>query len=157
MKIDKKCDKILNMIENIFFEKEKSKSEILNFSPLSLAFLGDGVWTLLIREYLCIHSTYKNTNLHRITTKFVKATYQAKLLDALFDSLSEEEQDVARRARNTKVATIAKNASLVEYKKATSFEAILGYLYLTKRFSRIKEIFEKIKSEIEESIKAGKK
>lgn len=145
------------MIENIFFEKEKSKSEILNFSPLSLAFLGDGVWTLLIREYLCIYSTYKNTNLHRITTKFVKATYQAKLLDALFDSLSEEEQDVARRARNTKSATVAKNASLAEYKKATSFEAILGYLYLTKRFSRIKEIFEKIKSEIEESIKAGKK
>lgn len=137
------------MIEDIFFDNSKTERQILDLSPLSLAFLGDGVWTLLVREYLCSHSTYKNTNLHRITTRFVKATYQAELLDKIYDSMQASEQEIVRRARNAKMTTTAKNASLSEYKKSTSFEAVLGYLYLTKNFSRIKEIFGKIKDELD--------
>ncbi len=137
------------MIEDIFFDNGKSHREILDLSPLSLAFLGDGVWTLLVREYLCSHSTYKNTNLHRITTRFVKATYQAELLDKIYDSMQASEQEIVRRARNAKMTTTAKNASLSEYKKSTSFEAVLGYLYLTKNFSRIKEIFRCVKDELD--------
>lgn len=145
------------MIEGISFEKGLTHNEILNLSPLSLAFLGDGVWTLLIRSYLCNHSTYKNTSLHKLTTKFVKASFQASFYDSIINSLSQDEQDVAKRARNAKLNTVAKHASLQDYKKATSLEAILGFDYLTKNFDRIKEIFLVVKTQIDDCLKEEKR
>lgn len=145
------------MIESISFDRVLTHNEILNLSPLSLAFLGDGVWTLLIRSYLCNHSTYKNASLHRLTTKFVKASFQASFYDKISSILSKDEQDVAKRARNVKLNTIAKHASIQDYKKATSLEAVLGLDYLTKKFDRIKEIFSFVKSEIDDCLKEGKR
>lgn len=117
-------------------------NELNQINPLNLAFIGDGVWTLMVRDFFCKHTNFKNNNLHKLTTKFVKATYQAKALDKLQDLLTDDEKDLARRSRNTKMNTTSKNASLQDYKKATGFEAIIGYLYLLKDNNRIKKIFD---------------
>lgn len=112
------------MLENIKLNKKYTESDIININPLNLAFIGDAVWTLLVREFMCNNTNYKNNNLHKLTTKFVKAVFQAKALEKLEDVLTTEEKDISRRARNTKINTASKNASLAEYKKATSFEAV---------------------------------
>lgn len=106
-------------------------------SPLSLAFVGDAVWSLIVRQYFCVHSTYKNTALHRLTTRLVKATFQSQALAEVEGYFTEEEKGVARRARNVHLTTTAKNASLTDYRRATSFEAVIGYLYLRGEKSRL--------------------
>ena len=134
------------MIDNLELEKLKfrceKESDIENTNTLNLAFIGDAVWTLMVRDFFCEKTNFKNNNLHKLTTKYVKATYQAKALEQIGELLTDFEKDLARRARNTKMNTTSKNASLAEYKKATGFEAILGYLYLSKNFDRIKLIFD---------------
>lgn len=138
------CDKIKNMIENIKFNNAQTSFDAIQNNSLNLAFIGDAVWSLLVREYFLYNTQFKNNNLHKLTTKFVKATYQAKALDILQVDLTDLEKDIARRARNVKMNTVAKNAPLADYKKATSFEAVIGYLYLTNSFDRIKEFFNKL-------------
>lgn len=132
------------MINDIKFFKSLTDRQVVDINPLNLAFIGDAVWTILVREFFCQHTNFKNNNLHKLTTKFVKAVYQAKALDILQEDLTEDEKDISRRARNTKLNTISKNASLVEYKKATSFEAVIGYLYLLGNFDRLNLFFEKL-------------
>ena len=132
------------MIEEIKNSLKKSDNELVNTNALNLAFMGDAVWTFLIREYFCVNTNFKNNNLHKLTTKFVKATFQAKIIDFLADFFTEEEKDLIKRARNTKMHTVSKNATLSEYKKATGFEAVLGYLYFSNNFERIKLLFSEI-------------
>ena len=129
------------MLKDLKLKKELSMDDILQINPLNLAFVGDAVWTLIVRDYFCENTMYKNNFLHKLTTKFVKATYQAKALDSICDILFEDEKEISRRARNTKINTASKNASLSDYKKATSFEAIIGYLFLLERFERIEFLF----------------
>ena len=116
---------------------DKKRASSLN--PLTLAFVGDGVWTLFVRDYFCKNTDFKNSNLHSLTTRFVKASFQASALDRI--PLTDEEKTIARRARNSHNNTIAKNATLFDYKKATSFEAIIGFLYLTGESKRLNEFF----------------
>jgi len=123
-------------------ERNFTENEIVEVNPLNLAFIGDAVWTLLVRDFFCEHTGYKNNNLHKLTTKYVKAVYQAKALEILQNDLTEQELNISRRARNTKVNTMAKNATLAEYKKATSFEAVIGYNYLLGNFDRINFFFD---------------
>ena len=132
------------MIDKIKFSKIQSNFDASQNNSLNLAFIGDAVWTLLVRDYFLHKTDYKNNNLHKLTTKFVKAVYQAKALDLLHEDLTEIEKDIARRARNTKMNTVSKNAPIADYKKATSFEAVIGYLYLTNNFERIKNFFDKL-------------
>lgn len=133
-------DKIKDSCKQDEFEASLNNS-------LNLAFVGDAVWTLFVRDYFANNTNYKNTFLHKLTTKFVKASYQALALDKLQENLTALEKDLARRARNTKMNTVSKNASIADYKKATGFEAIIGYLYLTENFERIKEIFNILKQD----------
>lgn len=135
-------------MKDITFEKSLTHEKAVEISSLSLAFLGDALWSLLVRNFFCERTSFKNNLLHTLTTKFVKASYQAKALDKVQKILTEQEIDVARRARNTKMHTVSKNASLQDYKKATSFEAIFGYDYLKHDFERIEEIFEFLKSDL---------
>lgn len=130
------------MIEKIKNTKNYTHREVVEINSLNLAFIGDAVWTLMVREFFCNHTNFKNNDLHKLTTKFVKAVYQAKALDKLQEVLYENEKDIARRARNTKMHTVSKNAPLADYKKATSFEAVIGYLYLLGDIDRIKSFFE---------------
>lgn len=125
-----------------------SQSEALNHNVLVFAFVGDAVFTLFVREFLASTSTKKAGILHTETSKYVKASYQAKLLDLLGSNLTEREAQLCKTARNIKTHNIAKNSNLEEYKKATSFESLLGYLYMTKQSTRLMEILNICKSQI---------
>lgn len=107
------------------------------YSPLTLAYLGDAVYEMVIRT-ICVKRTNMQTQkLHRKVTGYVSAKEQAKMMDALIGELTEEEESIYRRGRNSKPYTKAKNASMEEYLKATGFEALVGYLYLQKEYERM--------------------
>ena len=107
------------------------------YSQLTLAYLGDAVYEMVIRT-ICVKRTNMQTQkLHRKVTGYVSAKAQAKMMDALIGELTEEEESIYRRGRNSKPYTKAKNASMEEYLKATGFEALVGYLYLQKEYERM--------------------
>ena len=107
------------------------------YSPLTLAYLGDAVYEMVVRT-ICVKRTNMQTQkLHRKVTGYVSAKAQAKMMDALIGELTEEEESIYRRGRNSKPYTKAKNASMEEYLKATGFEALVGYLYLQKEYERM--------------------
>lgn len=125
---------------DIFNMQAKSPKEVLMVNPQSLAFVGDAVYTLFVRTHFCLTSLARSRKLHKQSIDFVKATAQSKALDDIIDTLTEDELAVAKRARNTKVNTMSKNAKMIEYKKSTAFEALIGYLYLCGNNDRLNEI-----------------
>lgn len=118
---------ILLTVNEIFNSKEVRPNE---YSPLALAFIGDSVFDLVIKSVIVEKANCQVNKLQNKTSKIVRATTQALIVDALKDELSEEEANIYRRGRNAKPYTKAKNASYSEYCKATGFEALVGYLYL---------------------------
>lgn len=116
------------------------QQDIRAYSPLTLAYVGDAVYELVIRTVLVDRANRPANALHRASIKYVSAGAQARIMEALQDRLTEEEAAVYRRGRNSKPHTTAKNASIAEYMKATGFEAVLGYLYLTGRTERMLEL-----------------
>ena len=114
--------------------------DILDLNPQVLAFVGDGVYSLYIREKLVISTGLKGVKLHNATTNFVKANGQSNFIEKILPLLNEVELGVFKRARNHKTQSVAKNASIIDYKRATGLEALLGYLYLTKQSDRLNEI-----------------
>lgn len=112
------------------------KQDIRTYSPLTLAYIGDGVFDLIIRTVVVDKGNTSPNELHRHTSSIVKAHTQALMAEALMEELTEEEHDVYRRGRNAKSFTTAKNATVADYRKATGFEALMGYLYLDDRFDR---------------------
>ena len=117
-----------------------SEAEALQISPVTLAFVGDAVYSLFVRERLTLTVGGKAADLQRIAAKVVSAKGQSEFLDKLLPTLNEEEEGVFRRAKNAKKATKSKSASRLEYNRSTGFEAVLGYLYLTGRDARIFEL-----------------
>ncbi len=112
-------------------------TDIRTYSPLALAYIGDGIFDLVIRSVVVGRGNTRANELHCRTSRIVKAQTQAKLIESVLPQLTDEEADVYRRGRNAHSATIAKNASMSDYRKATGLEALLGYLYLTDQFERI--------------------
>ena len=110
-------------------------------SPLSLAFVGDGVFELLVRERLLRNGPMPAGKLHRLAVRQVSAKAQAKTFDALAAALNEDELAILRRGRNASGATVPKSCTPVEYRKATAIEALFGYLYLSGELSRINELY----------------
>ena len=110
------------------------------YYALGLAYIGDGVYDLVIRTLVLELGNGKVREFHRITSGIVKAESQAKTYRAIESELTEEEQAVFHRGRNAKSATSAKNASIVSYRIATGLEALMGYLYLSHRMDRIMEL-----------------
>jgi len=131
-----------------FFEKISDKmnlttEELNQLSPLVLAYIGDSVYELLIRTHTVSNNEKLSVNkLHKVSIGFVKAHAQSDAVHELMDSLREDELNIVRRGRNSKSGTVPKNADLMEYKYATGFESLIGYLYLKKDFDRLMEIFE---------------
>ena len=123
-------------------EITKSKQDINMLSPLTWAYVGDGVYELYIRTKLVNETNLKPHKLHIEAIKYVKAQAQAELLQKIYDKLSEEEKDIVRRGRNAENHHLPKNSNIQEYMYATAFEALIGYLYLTKQNRRIKEILD---------------
>lgn len=114
--------------------------DVRTYSPLALAYIGDGIFDLVIRTVIVGKGNTKASQLHYQTSHIVKAQSQALMIEALEGDLTEEEADIYRRGRNAKSTTMAKNASMADYRKATGFEALMGYLYLTDRFERVVEL-----------------
>ena len=114
--------------------------DIRTYSPLALAFIGDGIYDLIIRSLVVAKGNTKAGELHRRTSQIVKAHTQAEMIDVLLPKLSVEEADIYRRGRNAKSPTMAKNATMTDYRKATGFEALMGWLYLRDEFVRIVEL-----------------
>jgi len=127
-------------VEN-YFEACMEKREINQISALGLAHLGDGVFELLVRTWLCAHGGAMAKNLHRATVAHVSAPAQAARLDRMLPLLTEEELEIYRRGRNAHVHAIPKNATPQEYSKATGLECLFGALYLMGRRARINELF----------------
>lgn len=114
--------------------------DVKTYSPLTLAYIGDGVFDLIIRSVIVAKGNTKASQLHQRTSQIVKAHSQAELIEALLPHLTEEEADVYRRGRNAKSPTMAKNATMADYRKATGLEALVGYLYVTDQFERAVEL-----------------
>ena len=113
------------------------------YSPLVLAYIGDAVYELLIRTKVINHGSMQVNKMHKKSASLVKAETQANLIKAIQDDLTEEELAVYKRGRNANSATMAKHATMSDYRRATGFEALMGYLYLTCRTERILELAKK--------------
>lgn len=124
----------MKCLEDIF-DKTNEKPELIH--SLSLAFLGDVIHSLYMRNKLVCSKDFKQKDMQRITSQVVCAKNQAKTFDFIFSDLQSNEMDVALRARNAKTNNIAKNSSIEEYKKSTAFEALLGYEYLKGEIDRL--------------------
>ena len=111
-----------------------------NLSPVTLAFVGDAVYSLYVREKLVLSTDFSTGTLQKLTSVEVSAHGQSELLNAVLPKFTEEENDVFRRGRNAKKSTKSKNASVAEYNRSTGFEAVLGYLYLSGQYKRISEL-----------------
>ncbi len=114
--------------------------DIRTYSPLALAYIGDGVYDLVIRSIVVARGNTRAGELHRRTSRIVRAQAQAQMIDVLLPRLTEEEREVYRRGRNAKSPTMAKNATMLDYRKATGFEALMGWLYLRDEFARVVEL-----------------
>ena len=116
--------------------------DLSTFSPLTLAFIGDGVYEIIIRTLIVDQGNTSPSRLHKQSAHIVKAASQAAVIDLLEPELTEEEKDIVRRGRNAKSNTHAKNASVMDYRKATALEALLGWLYLKGEDQRILTLVE---------------
>jgi ribonuclease-3 family protein len=110
--------------------------DVKTYSPLTLAYIGDGVYELIIRTVLVKRGNCQANKLHKRASQLVKAKAQSDIIHEIMEELSEEELAVYKRGRNAKSATMAKNATMSDYRRATGFEALIGYLYLREEMIR---------------------
>ena len=138
--MEKNLNRPDDLLEDLFHLKEKDYSQ---YSPLTLAYIGDAVFDLAVRTVLVRRANRQPHKLHQAASKVVSAPAQAAMAAVLYPVLTQEETDVFRRGKNAKPATGAKNASHADYMEATGFEALLGWLYLTRQYTRLLELIEK--------------
>lgn len=117
-----------------------------DYSPLALAFLGDAVYELKIRDMIVKSGIRKVNDLHNAVVEKVRASFQSRAILAIGDKLTEEENLIYHRGRNSGGVKAPKNADVVEYRRATGLEALFGYLYIEGRFERIDELISEILS-----------
>lgn len=117
-----------------------TKTEAAQINVVTLAFVGDTVYSMYVRERLTLDVGGKSSELQKAAARIVSAKGQSEFLDKLLPLLTEDEEDVFRRAKNAKKGAKSKSASHLEYNRSTGFEAVLGYLYLTGNEERIKEL-----------------
>lgn len=130
----------LDLYEQIKKQMESCDIDILTYSPLTLAYIGDAIYELVIRTLVVAEGNSQVNKLHQRTSALVNAKTQANMIMFLMDELTEEEHRIYKRGRNAKSCTSAKNASVVDYRTATGFEALMGYLYLTKQSTRMMQL-----------------
>ena len=130
-----------------YFNLNQSADQIRAISNLGLAHVGDCVYELMIRSWLCLHGKATNRGLHKATVKYVSAPAQAKFAGKILSLLTQEEADVFRRGRNSSPHTIPKAASREEYQTATALEALFGYLWLKGETERLNELFDAMMEE----------
>ncbi len=126
-----------DIMKDISFESPKS------YSPLALAYIGDAVHTMYIRSRILETGDKKVNELHKLCSFFVKANAQSRVILKLLGELTEEEEAVYKRGRNAKSYTVPKNADVTDYRHATGFEALIGYLYLSKDVERLEYLLDR--------------
>ena len=131
-----------------YFHMHMDPKRINSISNLGLAHIGDGVFELLTRSWICGHGDLTVGRMHRDTINLVKATAQARFADKMLPLLSEEEKALYRRGKNSHVHAVPKSCTPAEYAKATGVEALFGALYLAGRTERINEIFVTVMEEL---------
>lgn len=131
-----------------YFELAMEPGPLHEISSIALAHLGDAVYEVLVRSWLCVHGKATGKGLHRATVALVCAPEQARRAERILPELTEEELAVFRRGRNAHVHSIPQNASRGEYQTATALEALFGYLYLLGRRDRINALFVKMMEEV---------
>ncbi len=127
-------DKMFTNLKNL------TNQEAKNLNPQVLAFVGDSVYTMFIRTMLAEKFDVKSGKLHTLANEYVKAGGQSDAVERVLQILTEEELAIFKRARNYKTHSVAKNATVVDYKRATGFEALVGYLYLIGNYERLNQI-----------------
>lgn len=132
--MEKSIEELIPYLEESF---QLPEIDIKTYSPLVLAYIGDGIYDVIIRTIIVAKGNSQPNKLHRRTSQLVKASAQSAMIELIMDELTEEEQKVYKRGRNARSATVAKNASMVDYRRATGFEALMGYLYLQGQLKRI--------------------
>ena len=131
------------MLEN-FRTREFSKDEARRLNPLQLALVGDAVYEVFIRGYILSNNTELSAHkIHKKAIGYVKAKSQSDIMHGIEDLLTEEESYIYKRGRNAKSATVPKNADVRDYRMATGFEALVGYLYLINDIERLEFVFNK--------------
>ena len=124
-----------------YFHLNASQETISTISNLGLAHLGDGVFELMVRSWLCLHGKATAKGLHKAAVSYVAAPAQARMAEKIKPILTGEERDVFRRGRNASPHSIPQNASREEYQTATALEALFGWLYLQGQHDRLNELF----------------
>lgn len=127
-------DKMFTNLKNLTVQEAK------NLNPQVLAFVGDSVYTLFVRTMLAEKFDVKSGKLHTLANEYVKAGGQSDALEKILEILTEEELAIFKRARNYKTHSVAKNANVIDYKRATGFEAVVGYIYLIGNYERLNQI-----------------
>lgn len=133
-------ESVISVIGYLKKELNLPEQDIRTYSPLTLAFIGDGIYDIVIRTMIVEKGNAPVNKLHKQVSNLVKAKAQMDIFHKIEKNLTEEELAVFKRGRNAKSFTTAKNASITEYRTATGFEALMGYLYLTDRFHRLVEL-----------------
>ena len=128
---------LMNLIREEFALKDV---DIRTYSPLALAYIGDGIYELVIRSILVGKGNAQANRLHKKASSLVNAAAQSEMIERLKEELTEEELQVFKRGRNANSATMAKHATVSDYRKATGMEALMGYLYLTGNLKRLIEL-----------------
>ena len=131
------------MEESINYLKEQFELpdvDIRSYSPQVLAYIGDGIYELMIRTILVGRGNCQANDLHKRASSYVKASAQAEMILAIREELTEEEHHAYKRGRNAKAFSMAKHATMSEYRHATGFEALMGYLYLTGQMKRMTDL-----------------
>jgi ribonuclease-3 family protein len=108
-------------------------------NPIVLAYIGDAVFEMIVRQYVISQPNHRPKHLHRASVQFVSAKAQAKALHTWLPHLTPEEEEIVRKGRNAK-SGVPKNADVLEYRHSTAFECLIGYLYFKQRFERLKEL-----------------
>ncbi|MCL6459204.1 MAG: Mini-ribonuclease 3 [Gorillibacterium sp.] len=126
-------------MDNTIFSFLPAKEPNL-MNPLALAFVGDAVYDLFVRQFVASQPNHRPHHLHLESTRYVSAKAQAKALERLMPLLSEEELNMVRRGRNAKSGTVPKNTDVLVYRHSTAFECLIGYLYYQQKFTRLHEI-----------------
>lgn len=121
---------------------EKDNKQIYELNAIKLAYMGDSVFSMYIRQHFIVNTDKKNSELNKCVNNIVCATNQARLMEVIAPMLNEVEQEIVNRAKNLHFNNIAKNATPENYTKATEFEALLGYLYLTRQMDRLQKFID---------------
>ena len=129
-----------NFISGTINDFEMNEADVRNLQPLVLAYVGDAIYEAFIRTMLVTGKKANVHVLHKSSVQYVKAKAQADIIHRIHDRLTQDEQDIVRRGRNAKSATVPKNADVADYRYSTGFEALVGFLYLTNNIARLKEI-----------------